>query len=375
MKCSVIKKIIWALLLVMGSAKPSFSDNLEQDRIVYNFSDNWLRYDKYYESYLPLKNKELKKSKSIHQILSFEKYKNYNLKFKATKGLTLFINNKLQFKKIQAGEEEVNLALNTFSPDEKGELVVTFFHPQGALPFYSTVITNRSAIKSIREEKEGGLILFLSRNVTRSLSGYVLLFITIATLFVIFKQVYPKEYIRYFSFTLQENSDHLLPGSFSIPSLWMALINGLALALLIYMLGLNEIIFTSSYTLFKGTLLVVMCYFVFYIGKYLYLWLIAWLFNYSKIVPSQFAEYIRFFERVSLLACLIVFGFVASGFITVSIKSEILYYSLIAVLVFCVIKVIFLFLRLISHRNLYLFSYICAAEILPLIIAVKILLF
>ena len=201
------------------------------------------------------------------------------------------------------------------------------------------------------------------------------MFLLIAFVFVLFKQIYPKEYVRYYSFKFQESSDHLLPGTFSVPSIVMGLINALIVALLVYMLKLDEVIFNSSYSLFKGTLYIVFFYTLFFIGKYFYISGIAWLFNYSKIVALQFTEYIRFMEICFLFAAFIVFGIEASGFIKLSLRPEILYYSLIIVLIICVVKVIFLFFRLISHRNLYLFSYICAAEILPLIIAVKILLF
>lgn len=374
MKSSMVRKISWLLLLLTVLVPLAFGDAARKERVVYDFSGNWLRYDKYYESYLPLKSRELKSAKSIHQVLDFEKYKNYVLKFDATQGLTLFVNNKLIFKKISSGKELVSIPVSTLEPDEEGKIVVTFFQPAGMLPFSSAFIVYESLLPVVKKGEEDTMV-FLARTVRDMVSDYALLFLIMATLFVLFKQTYPKEYLRYYSFAPQENTDHLLPGAFSIPSLWMALINGLALSLLVYIPGLDEIIFDSSYSLFKGTVLITGAYFVFYIGKYLYLWLIAWVFNYSKVVSYQFAEYIRFFERVCLGACLVFFGLVASGLITLSIKSEFLYFSLIMLLLFCVLKVILLFLRLVSHRNLYLFSYLCAAEVLPLIIAVKILLF
>lgn len=375
MKCSATRKILSSLFLWVSLGAKIFAEEQPGEMALYRFSDNWLRYDKYYETYLPLKNDELKGSKSIHQILNFDKFRNHELQFMAEKGLALFVNNKLVYKKIKGEEEKVRILLSSFESTENGEIVLTFFHPEGILPFYSAAIVNSTV--SIAEEKdktESGTLL-MARIIDNKLSAYLFLFMSILTLFVMFKQIYPKEYVRFFSLTSQENADHLLPGSFSIPSLWMTLINGLSISLLINMLGLTELIFTASYSFIKSIFLITAGYFTFYIGKYLYLWIVAWLFNYSKIVSPQFSEYIRFFEKVCLCFSLIVFGLIASGFITVHIKPEILYFSLIMVLVFCVMKVIFLFFRLISPRNLYLFSYLCAAEILPLIIAIKILLF
>ncbi len=368
----LIYKILFFIFLSTQSYQAVCVDALEE-KTIYNFAQNWLKYDKYYEAYLPIQNKDLKNEKSLHQIINIEEYRNYKLKFKASKGLSFFINNKLIYKKITEGEEEVQIDLGKIESSDNGEVIFTFYHPAGILPLYSSVIFYKTPILQQVQAGENAYLL-LSRNVRDYLSDYAILFIIIVTLFVLFKQLYPKEFLRYYSFYFQENSDHFLLGTFSIPSLWMALINGLSLSLLVFMLRLN-VLFLSSSSLFRGTIIITSLYFIFFIMKYLYILVIAWLFNYSKVVSPQFSEYVRLFERITLVATVIIFGILASGLLKFDVNPEILYFSLIMVFIICVIKVIFLFFRLISHRNLYLFSYICAAEILPLIIAVKILLF
>jgi hypothetical protein len=365
-------KILLFIFLSTLSLITTYAAVLEE-KTIYNFDQNWLKYDKYYEAYLPIQDKDLKNQKSLHQIINIEKYRNYKLKFKASKGLSFFINNKLIYKKITEGEEDVQIDLNKIESSENGEVIFTFYHSSGELPFYSTAIVYKApAVYTLRSEENSYLVM--SRNIQDHLSDYAILFIIIAALFVLFKQLYPKEFLRYYSFSFQEHSDHFLLGTFSIPSLWMALMNGLSLSLLIFMLHLNEL-FLSSLSVFRGTIFITSMYFLFFIMKYLYILVIAWLFNYSKVVSPQFSEYVRLFERITLVATVTIFGILASGFLKFDLNPEILYFSLIMVFIICVIKVIFLFFRLISHRNLYLFSYICAAEILPLIIAVKILLF
>ena len=340
---------------------------------LYDFSQNWLRYDKYYESYLPIKNSALRNEKSIHQIISLAKYKGGELSFSATNGLSLFVNNKLLYKKVDGKEEIVLLPLTIFEPDSRGEVIITFYHSKADLPIYTASIIRKVVKQNNTEEVNNYSILV--RHGNNKLAYFFILFLFIVVVFVLFKQMYPKEFMRYYSFKFQENSDHLLPGTFGIPSILMAFINSLIIALLIYVLNLDVVLFNSSTSLFKGILYTVFFYSLFFIGKYFYLHSIAWLFNYTKIVANQFSAYFRFFEISCLLIAFIVFGVLASGVTLIDIKPEILYYSLIIVLIIGVVKVIFLFFRLISHRNLYLFSYICAAEILPLIIAIKILLF
>ena len=361
-------KIVFLLFLFLGILL-----NSKAEKVVYSFAQNWLRYDNYYEAYLPLKNSELENCKNIHQTIQVEKYRNYNLSFTATKGLSLFVNNKLVYKKIGGEEEIVRLSVNTLESNESGEAILTFYHSEGVLPLYTASITNNFVVPNEVQKESQNRIVF--RNLDRNFGSCFILFLLIASLFIVFKQMYPKEYLRYYSFRAQENIDHLLPGTFSISSLLMALINGLTISLLVYTLKLDEVIFNSSSSLLNGTLYILLFYTVFYFGKYFYLSGIAWLFNYSKLVAFQFSEYTRLLEIICLIAAALLFAIEASGFIKLSIKPVTLYYSLIIVLIFCVIKVIFLFFRLITHRNLYLFSYICAAEILPLIITIKILLF
>src|SRR6187402_413499 len=131
----------------------SFSEAKEvEGKTIYSFSQNWLRYDKYYEAYLPLKEEELRNAKSIHQSIRIEKYINYDLSFVATKGLTLFVNNKLVYKKISKEEETIQLPLKSFQYDKRGEVIITFYHSKGILPIYTAAIINKNAVRSNKTE-------------------------------------------------------------------------------------------------------------------------------------------------------------------------------------------------------------------------------
>ncbi|HSZ25417.1 MAG TPA: DUF4271 domain-containing protein [Cytophagaceae bacterium] len=351
------------------------ADSIEE-KTVCDFSQNWLKYDENYETYLPVLEKELKEGKSLHQIISVEKYNSCQLVFKATKGLVLFVNNKLVYKKISRGEEEISLNISDIVPYKSGDVIFTFYNSDKILPVNTAAIKHKYIKKAtgISHESKNNYLVML-RNVQDNFSDFMILFLLIVTAFVLFKKLYPKEFIRYYAFKVQENMDHLLIGTFSIPSLWMIFMNGLALSLLMSMLRFNKIIFTTPLSIFQTTIASIVIYFIFFTIRYLYISVIAWLFNYSKIASAQCAEFIRLFERIILLVTVVVFGLIMSGVQKIEINPKILYFSLIVILVLCIVKVIFLFFRVVSHRNLYLFSYLCAAEILPLIIAVKILLF
>jgi hypothetical protein len=204
---------------------------------------------------------------------------------------------------------------------------------------------------------------------------FVFLFCLIITLFVLFRQFYPKEATIYFAYDSQQINEYLQPNTFSIPSLWVDLTVGLSIGLLVYLVNLDATLWDSPKPLIYGVLIITTYYFAFVFLKFLYTSLVAWLFNYSKIVALQNSEYIKLIGKIFFITTILTYGILASGFLKIDLSVDLLYFLLILLLIGALIKVILLFFRLISHRNLYLFSYICAAEILPLLIAIKILLF
>ncbi len=369
---NIMLKIIFSIVVFFGILVQSNAAKQEK-KIVYNFAQNWLRYDKYYEAYLPVKDGDLNKLKSVHQSIILANYKDFNLNFYATKGLSLFVNNKLIYKKISKEGELVKIPINSFRNKDYEEVLMTFYHSEGELPFYTTTIYVVASTATIKSDlaKNASIARILKLNV----QNRFILFIFILFQIMLFKQVYPKAFLRFFSIGLQDKALHLVPSVFSISTIWIAGIVGFSFALLLQTVSIDGIIFHSETSFLGRTVLITSFYMLFNFGKYFYLSGIAWLFNYSKIATLQHFEFIRLLEIICLVATIILLGVEMSGFMQLTFSPITLYYSLIGVLVLCVLKVIILFFRLITYRNLYLFSYICAAEVLPLVIAVKILLF
>lgn len=343
---------------------------------IVNFSNSWLLFDNHYEAYIPIPKNKIRNNTCIHQALSVEKIKPYLLRFTAAKGLSVFVNNKLIYKKVTDKSEVVVIPLQSVLTENGGEAILTFYHPEGKLPFNNSSIINQ-VLLSEEESKEANNQLLMVRDTNSMPDGLVILFISILVLVVLFKQFYPKEFQRYFSLQIHEHNEFIQQSSFSVPVLWMTVMVGLAFALLAYILNVDEVLLNSNKdsSIFFGAITIAFFYIAFTLSKFLYTSIIAWLFSYSKIVSAQHSEYSRLMEKIFFFTAILAYAVFVSGFIKIDISIEILYFSFILVLIICLIKVIFLFFRLISHRNLYLFSYICAAEILPLIIAVKIILF
>lgn len=105
--------------------------------------------------------------------------------------------------------------------------------------------------------------------------------------------------------------------------------------------------------------------------KYILVAAIGALFRLSRIVQHHLLDYFRMSLTFGvILFTILIFTYLGLG------KSNTVYYNIIvySVVVFSLIRVFLLYHRLFnisSFRNIYLFSYICTSEILPLFIGFK----
>jgi hypothetical protein len=106
-----------------------------------------------------------------------------------------------------------------------------------------------------------------------------------------------------------------------------------------------------------------------YFVKYIFLETIGWIFNLSTIVKIQYYELLKFFFKFNLFVvplCLVLRSINYIGFP----PSYLAFFILISLLII-LLRISFLIFKLTPFRNLYLFSYLCTTEILPLFIIIK----
>ncbi|MDN5204018.1 DUF4271 domain-containing protein [Fulvivirgaceae bacterium BMA10] len=107
--------------------------------------------------------------------------------------------------------------------------------------------------------------------------------------------------------------------------------------------------------------------------KYIIILAISNLFDLKRINNFHFLEFIRlsmiiYLGVIALIAVLLLSSYQPNSEGFIFLKGLIVVLSVIRVIV-----LYFKFLRLVSFRNLYLFSYLCTTEILPLIVGLKVL--
>ncbi len=136
----------------------------------------------------------------------------------------------------------------------------------------------------------------------------------------------------------------------------------------------GNFIFDTTGQAFFAWILLSLIIFVFLVAKLVLIASFSLLFNIRDAVRFQFFNFIRMlFVTVSIIACIAVVYFIFQA------QSPNLFFNLLLVGgFFIIIGTLFLFLKLLARTSFpifHLFSYLCATEIIPLMIIGRVLLF
>lgn len=111
-----------------------------------------------------------------------------------------------------------------------------------------------------------------------------------------------------------------------------------------------------------------------FILKFVFVWVLGWLFNFPAFVSRHFHEYQSMSQYFYLLLTLLVSVSLYSRFY---FSENLLNVFVVILSVFCFYRLIKLYIKLYavgSFSMLYIFSYLCSTELIPLAIAVGLLL-
>jgi hypothetical protein len=351
-------------------------DSLDRN-VVKNLNGDWLIFDPHYKAYVPLSNE--KKSNSISQKLDLQKYKNYNLNFSAAPGLSLFFNNKLYYINSTDKDQNVKLPVQSLSGGEfSGNDLLTFYNAKGALPYSTFYIGFSINEKVLLNHKIKHLFEKLKRERATGQTMYIIVFLLILFLFALVKNKYYRRFSEFYDFT------RLLPSSlgddknlvldvFSAPSILFVLINALSFGLLLAIIGngQDDLGLSGVSGMVSAVVVIILIYFL----KYFYLEVMGWIFNLRQLVKLQFFELVKVSLKINLLLVPLVLIFYYSKGSFAEQTSNLFTYVLMICFLISVIRASSLIFKLTAFRNIYLFSYLCTTEILPLVIIIKLILF
>jgi hypothetical protein len=352
--------------------------------IVYKLNEDWLAYDLQYKSYLPLLGKSKLKTNSISQFIDLNKYKEYNLNFIAAPNLSLFVGNSLYYKNTADQEKNVKLKVEDLlrNTNQKNNVILTFYHPNGKLP-YDLFYIGHFTSENVYNELEAETSVILLRDIHEKQNLYIIVFLSIFMIFAIIKNRYPRRFYEFSNFNkiVPSNDDNLILDFSSTPVFLFILINSLCATLILFLIKEEfELSFLRIVNLFDhnpvlATFAITSLFFVAYVIKYLFIKMTGWIFKLSELVKVQFFELLKVSFKINLLMVTFAFVLYSSGYFYFKFSFEYFFYITIFSLVIVLFRVGYLTFKLSRLRNIYLFSYLCTTEILPLIIIIKIILF
>ncbi|MBW7467003.1 DUF4271 domain-containing protein [Pontibacter aydingkolensis] len=349
-------------------------------------TSEWLVYQSETQELVPYVASVHSKQRSLHQWVTIAPSQPFLIGFTAQKDLSLFLNNKLIFKADSTATYKLNLS--AFVSDLKpatGKVLLTVWHPSqqpNIKGFYNDV-------QQISQDKEPGqrpLSIRIRDYVNQN--TFIIFLLVIGLVYGWLRMNYPSDFQALFDVRAGGRTNRLDEGVLAKPiSSWSSILFilafSLSLALLIAAIHtnvqhirlFNRLFPVSEADITTKISLYTLVIFVFIIIKYLFLKIMAYIFGLEEVVEVQYREFIK-----TLLFLGIFLPFVMLLYLSMNayIPEIILMVSNVLVsllLLLAVLRVFVVVNKKATVLNLHLFSYLCATEVIPLAIVLKLIVF
>jgi len=316
---------------------------------------SWLYYDselkKVEETSKPVGDKK-------YSYLLLKEYSNNDLVFEINKGLVVYVEGRLH--KIYQYDLEAPIDLSDYTESHEKYLLLTFFHEEGKFP---------KIIEENKKETQSDVVVneYIVRERSSSLNFMWSSIAILILLLILTKFFYPE--VFYFLFQgflfswFKENPLEIALNksfvTFLLSSFLISICTSLIFSSFSHTFSVLQLITVSSW--FITTLL-------FLISKAVITYLISSLYNYD-IHKALILSYSKLLFHVTLT--IICLSFLSYGVANISIES--IRIIVIILLIFITINQVWHIVNYQGLRKIYLFSYLCTAELIPLLVLIKLL--
>lgn len=343
-------RITLALWIICMVAPVVDAETITERHVVKELKNDFFTIRKDKKSAMPLMSNQ--KTKKAYLILDPKKIRNNYLSFESTNGLTLYLNNKLVFKDNNSGL--VHLKLSEYEEFSSGDFVFVFHSPQSFIDKKKVSLT-----KLVVKEAVDSFTLIDRHGKNKNIVTVFLILIVALIAFI--KNTNAIIWAGYFDirrvFFEKLNKAEYVPKSvFAQESVLLILLVSLLGGVLFHQYGLD--FFLSGYNSILKAVYYVLMVLSFLVVKFFVLRIITWFLNISSFGNRQFYDFLRFllWYTIGLLLFSLSFGnnfsILIDGFFWLGI-------------VFWNVKIFLGAVTQLKFQKLYLFSYICASELMP----------
>ncbi|MFT4033186.1 MAG: DUF4271 domain-containing protein [Siphonobacter sp.] len=354
--------------------------------LVHDFRYDWQVYDQSLQAYVPYLREIHQDYGSHNVLLNLGQNRHYYLLYRSNVENYLFIDGALQ-KKLPIGQWVVFKMDSLYKAINKHEILVTLYGSESGIDNKILQIGHRVAAGQKPIIVSESLLQAEPRDYLPFENFYVLAALLLMVGYAALYNMFPRYFQRYFSIkdllTIpnRESMGAVVRGPFETSNLVFILILSFVLSYIYQLMRFRGLVlfnttqlFTDAETLgaiFLQFLLIGIILFTSYLFKYFCITLLSSLFRFEKIANVHFFKDIQaaiiFFSGVSLFMT----------FLLASLPSFTFHwenYLFGPIIIFFLARALLLYFsinKLADAKNLYMFSYLCIVELVPIIIGVK----
>lgn len=365
-----IKWFIMGMLFAVAEAMASVP--------VANLNEGWLVFDNSYKSFVPyIPSQEV--PKVLYYSLKPSKFQGDTLQFVSHKGICMYFNYRLVYQNTNQGETLIKIPISKLSTGITSDSVIlAFYNPDGLRvnALKAQVVTpGKITAKRLSSIPFDFLPVKLRKG---GVWDNVLLFsvLSVLLLLIISKVIFPDDVSFLQLVGMNYSSKTTIASGFLSGILVIKIfINSICISTFIYFMlhggGMENHLIQGETSSISYWYILFWAIFV-HILKFTYNYLCANFSHTTHLLQIQNGMFVNLFYIANLFLLTVL---IASN-LSPSISKWLGNQSGQIIVFYLVIPVFFLVLNIIKQsglRNVYLFSYICTAEILPLLVALKFL--
>lgn len=387
MKIVLNIQLLIILFLLTQRSYAAIQHPVEHYQVIEDLEEKWQVYDTDYDSYIPYLQGIHGNTEALHIQLDLNNYKGYHLRITTPVQAYLFVQAQLN-RKLSEGQVVV-LSIDSLKKKYPQSLLLfTLYNNLGHTTKPLVSIVNYIEPQSVSGAQEASVLPLKPRVKSELLNFAIIAAIIILSLFAFLWNYHPNAFRSYYnirpalSLAIKEDTV-LVSRPLSRISMLFILNHSLLLAFLYILIQkssekalLNDRFlqsvasFGDLFYYFTGLSLAI---FFLLIGKYFFLFLLGNLFNLSNVVYIHFYKYLLFSRLFYSIIVPLLFIIYLTFPTFVSTASQDLIYIIIVFNFLRLLIINFALNKLTSVKNLYLFSYLCATELTPLLIGIKVL--
>ncbi|MEA5256994.1 DUF4271 domain-containing protein [Arcicella aquatica] len=353
--------------------------------LVHDYRDDWQVFDERYKAYVPYVRELHKDYNSFSLFCDIENYKTYKILYYSSKENYLFINASLQ-QQLPINKWVVLDVDSLQRVYKKTKLFLTIYGSNTNIEEMMVYVGNRISKTQETFELSESLLTIIPRDISSFQNFFVIGLFLLVGAYAFMYNYQPKSFERFFNpkdlLTISVRDDSFIVNKpFDLGNLLFVVNLSFTIGF-IFMLVINEKndLFSTSSILQEGeTLGVLLSNFLVissiifgaYIFKYISLLILSNLYRLDKIINIHFFKIIQA-SSIFFLIVLIILTYSTISIPEITENAE--KYLFFPISLFFIGRLALLYFtinKMTALKNLYLFSYLCIVELIPLIVGIR----